>query len=55
MVSFTELQALPPRVRTAGTHWIGVWVGVTALWPTQPPVQWALHLFPGDKATGAWR
>jgi hypothetical protein len=24
------------------------------LGPTQPPIQWVLGLFPGDKATGAW-
>ena len=27
----------------------------SALRPTQPPVQWITCLFPGSKATGAWR
>jgi hypothetical protein len=27
----------------------------SSLWPVQPPVQWVQRLFPGDKATGAWR
>jgi hypothetical protein len=26
-----------------------------ALWPTQPPVQWILSLFPGGKMAGTWR
>jgi hypothetical protein len=27
----------------------------SVLWPTQPPIQWASGLFPGDKVAGAWR
>jgi hypothetical protein len=26
-----------------------------ALGPTKPPAQWALRLFSGEKAAGAWR